>query len=157
MEKKLEINGRMFTVTLTKIGEDSAERYRERVTEQFEGVNVVHWDCDFPARYVSEYAEGYFQDFCASFAWKIETFGAIFCGAMGAEVNDNRPFFITRRDPKMNTAFEGKLQVSEPYAFGEYSQEDAMGSVWCIVGDDIRELIGILVDDHCDHFEGEAA
>ena len=56
-------------------------------------------------------------------------------------------FRVGARDPKMNTDFAGAFMVAEHYEDG-YTQPDGMGGdgVWCIVGDDLNELVTTAAD-----------
>jgi hypothetical protein len=64
-------------------------------------------------------------------------------------------FKIGARDPKLNTAFTGAFMVAEAYEEG-HTQEDGGGGVWCIVGDDLEELIQHAADFWVDLVNGEA-
>lgn len=65
----------------------------------------------------------------------------------------NHGFIVGERDPKMNMKFEGKFMVAEPYDPG-HSQPDGSGGTWCIVGDDLPELVDIAFNFCSDIFPG---
>jgi hypothetical protein len=48
--------------------------------------------------------------------------------------------FVGARDPNLNQAFSGRYMVAEPYEPGTVT-EAASNGPWCIVGDDLAELV----------------
>lgn len=54
-------------------------------------------------------------------------------------------FIVGVRDPLMNTDFSGAFMVAESYEPG-HTQQDGSGGVWCVVGDDLDELVAIAFD-----------
>lgn len=62
------------------------------------------------------------------------------CSMMERKALEAMGFRIGARDPRMNTAFEGAFMVAEGYEDG-HTQEDGQGGVWCVVGDDLEQLI----------------
>lgn len=45
------------------------------------------------------------------------------------------------RDPRLNRKFSGKFMVVEPFEEDELPTDDGSNGPWCIVGDDLPELI----------------
>ena len=70
------------------------------------------------------------------------------------EVLESYGFKIGDRDPKMNTAFEGRYMVAEAYEAG-HTQEDGSGGVWCVVGHDLDELVETAAGFWTDLLDGD--
>lgn len=52
-------------------------------------------------------------------------------------------FTVGDRDPRLNTDFTGKFMVVEPYDERDLPTKDASNGPWCVVGDDLEELIAL--------------
>ncbi len=63
-----------------------------------------------------------------------------------------RGFTAGRRDPRVNTAFQGAFMVIEPFDESQLPTEDASNGPWAVVGDDLAALIN---DAYNFHVEGE--
>jgi hypothetical protein len=50
-------------------------------------------------------------------------------------------FVVGPRDPRLNTDFPGIYMIAEPYEDDELPTRDGSNGPWCIVGDDLHELI----------------
>lgn len=50
-------------------------------------------------------------------------------------------FTVGVRDPRLNTRYTGKFMVAESYEDDETPTEDGSNGPWCIVGDDLCELV----------------
>lgn len=55
-------------------------------------------------------------------------------------------YIVGPRDPNMNTNTAGEFMVSEPYPPG-YTQESGAGGIWCMVGDELEELMTAAIDN----------
>ena len=60
-------------------------------------------------------------------------------------------FIVGDRDPRRNTAFKGRYMVAQPCDESLLPTECAATGGWCVVGDDLRDL----VDDTFSAFETE--
>lgn len=62
-------------------------------------------------------------------------------------VNEMRKFLESygwtagARDPRLNTNYPGKFMVVEPHEEDELPTEDGSNGPWCVVGDDLDDLI----------------
>jgi len=50
-------------------------------------------------------------------------------------------FVVGDRDPRYSTALEGKYMIAQPLEEHELPTEDARAGGWCMVGDDMDDLI----------------
>ena len=50
-------------------------------------------------------------------------------------------FVVGDRDPRYSTALEGKYMIAQPLEEHELPTEDARAGGWCVVGDDMDDLI----------------
>jgi hypothetical protein len=50
-------------------------------------------------------------------------------------------WFFGQRDPRLNTDYPGEYMVSEPFDVSELPTKDGRDGPWCIVGDDLDDLI----------------
>lgn len=50
-------------------------------------------------------------------------------------------FIIGERDPRINTNYPGKFMVCEAHEQSELPTKDGRNGPWCIVGDNLDELI----------------
>ncbi len=50
-------------------------------------------------------------------------------------------YIVGDRDSRLNTNYPGKFMVSEPYEECEFPMEQYQNGPWCIVGDDLEELV----------------
>jgi len=50
-------------------------------------------------------------------------------------------FIVGDRDPRYSTALEGKYMIAQPLEEHELPTEDARAGGWCVVGDDMDDLI----------------
>ena len=61
-------------------------------------------------------------------------------------------FVVGKRDPRINTRFEGSFMVVESHEESELPTEDGRNGPWCIVGDDlaalVREAYGVWEGDY---------
>jgi hypothetical protein len=62
-------------------------------------------------------------------------------------------FIIGARDPRLNSNFPGRYMVAEPHDESELPTKDGSNGPWCVVGDDLDELI----TQAADFFEGMRA
>ena len=53
-------------------------------------------------------------------------------------------YYIGLRDPNRNKAFVGKFMICEE--LDEGPSDDSSGGEWCIVGDDLEELVTLSYD-----------
>lgn len=57
-------------------------------------------------------------------------------------------FVIGNRDPRLNTNYPGRYMVVEAHDESELPTEDGRNGPWCVVGDDIDELIRMAFTDY---------
>lgn len=50
-------------------------------------------------------------------------------------------FIIGKREPRLNTDYNGNFMVSQPYEESDLPTKDGSQGPWCIVGDDLESLI----------------
>lgn len=53
---------------------------------------------------------------------------------------------VGERDPRLNTDFAGKFMCCEPFGEDETPTRDGSNGPWCIVGDDLSDLIATAHD-----------
>lgn len=58
-----------------------------------------------------------------------------------AEMLGDLGFIVGDRDPRLNMAFTGKFMVAEKYEDSQLPTDDAQYGPWCIVGDNLEELV----------------
>lgn len=59
----------------------------------------------------------------------------------------SRGFTVGERDPRLNTAFKGAFMVVESHEESELPTEDGRNGPWCIVGDNLDELVDRAYDN----------
>lgn len=69
--------------------------------------------------------------------------------AEAKRVLESYGFTIGKRDPNLNSAFDGKFMVAEEYKAGTKTRDAANGP-WCIVGNDLEYLIEQAARFWCD-------
>lgn len=61
-------------------------------------------------------------------------------------------FTVDARDPRLNTAFKGGFMVVEGHEESELPTESGCNGPWCVVGDDLAELVDTAFGCWCGEY-----
>jgi hypothetical protein len=61
----------------------------------------------------------------------------------------SRGFVVGDRDPQLNRAFTGRYMVAGVYDTSETPTDDGRNGPWCIVGDNVEDLVRHAYDVWC--------